>query len=163
STSSSQAGLRCWMSARARVSLDRTWWMNLCPPKPGFTVIRSRRSRPSMTSSTVPSGVAGLSPTPTCLPRWRACWIARWRFGGVPLVEEADVAARLDEVRGVALRALDHQMDLERKLRPPAHRLHDRDPHREVGDEQPVHDVDVEAVRPAPLGIGDLLAEAQVV
>jgi len=79
------------------------------------------------------------------------------------LVEDEEISAGLDEGVGVPLRPLDHEMNLEGELRPAPHRLDDRNPQGQVGHEQPVHDVDVEPIRPAPLGVGDLLPEAQAV
>ena len=121
------------------------------------------RSRLSTTSSTVVSDVPGLSPTPTCLPACLHLLNGAVQVGSRLLMEDQQIAPGLDEGIGVALGPLDHEVNLERQLRPSPHRLHHRDAERQVGHEQPVHDVDVEAVRAAPLGIGDLLSEPQVV
>src|SRR5688500_145926 len=53
---------------RARATFSTAYEMNSWPPKPGFTVMISRRSSSGMTSATDSTGVAGLSATPAAHP-----------------------------------------------------------------------------------------------
>src|SRR4030095_9705407 len=54
--------------ALARRILSSIAPMNDCPPKPGFTVMTSRRSRSPATSLTISSGVDGFTATPAQQP-----------------------------------------------------------------------------------------------
>ena len=69
------------------------------------------------------------------------------------------VAAGLGKGRQVEIGGRNHQMAVERLVGPAADRLDHRRPERDVGDEMPVHHVEVD-----PVGAGrrhplDLLAE----
>ena len=57
-------------------------------------------------------------------------------------------------------RFLDHQMDVERDLRVPSERAEDQGTDRQVGDEVPVHDVEMDEVGPGLLARRDRLVEA---
>src|SRR5437867_12285375 len=65
-------------SSRARRILSFDAGNYVCPPKPGFTVMTSTRSRSAMTSSASASGVAGVSARPATIPRPRTA--ASWRW-----------------------------------------------------------------------------------
>ena len=78
-------------------------------------------------------------------------------------VEGDGVRAGADEVRRVALRALDHQMHLEHPARlahPLRERLDDHRPDRDGRHEVPVHHVHVDHPRAGREHLADLLAQA---
>ena len=75
-------------------------------------------------------------------------------------VEAHPVRARVGEGVDVAVGVLDHQVDVQRQPGGAADRLDHRRADRDVGDEVPIHHVEVEERRPAALGPRDLLGEA---
>ena len=66
------------------------------------------------------------------------------------------VDERFDEQVGV----LDHEVGVKGQIGTAAELRHNRGAEGDVGDEMPVHDVEVDHVRPAPVHLGDLLAQA---
>ncbi len=74
-------------------------------------------------------------------------------------VDEQRVRPRLDERFEIRIRIGDHQVRLDREPRHRPQRAHDRRPHRNVGYEVSIHDVDVDAVGAGALRLHDLLAQ----
>lgn len=70
------------------------------------------------------------------------------------------IGAGVYELRSVDIRAINHEMDVERELCAAAEGADDGDADSEVGDEMSVHDIDVDVVSAGALGAGDFIAEA---
>jgi len=58
------------------------------------------------------------------------------------------------------VRILDHEMGVKGQVGAAAELSHNRGAESDVGDEMPIHDVKVDNVRPAPVHLGDFLAQA---
>ena len=134
---------------RAR-TLSSARGMNCCPPNPGFTLMTSTKSTTSSTSSSVPTGVAGLITTPA------AALAADHPQGPVQvragfLMNRDQVGAGLDKGGRVAIRVGDHQVNVELHFGHLPQPVDQRRPHRHVGNKVPVHDVDVQHRHSAPL------------
>ena len=69
------------------------------------------------------------------------------------------VRAGLGEGIKIGVDGRDHQVDVERLRRMRAYRLHNRRPHRDVGDEMPVHDIDMDPVRAGRVDRADFFAK----
>lgn len=66
--------LTCSLHISFNFLIFGTWyWMNFCPPKPGFTDMISTRSATPNTCSTWLRGVAGFKTTPALQPRLLIC------------------------------------------------------------------------------------------
>ena len=76
------------------------------------------------------------------------------------LVDRDHVGPGAGESLDVEIRPLDHQMDIQEQTAQPVDCLHDQGTDRQVGNEVPVHHVQVEQSRPARLGRGDLVGQA---
>ena len=72
-------------------------------------------------------------------------------------VDRHMVRACLEEGVDELLRMLDHQLDIQRTARHPVHRLHNDGTKADVRDEMPVHDIQVQPIRPGLLDGVDLL------
>ena len=70
------------------------------------------------------------------------------------------VGARFDEDRRIGIGVRDHQVEIEGEAGDFTDGFYDRRPHREIGDEMAVHDVDVEHSGSAAFHLGDVLSEA---
>ncbi len=70
------------------------------------------------------------------------------------------VRARLEKRFHVALRMLDHQLDVQRTARHPVHRLHNHGTKADIRHEMPVHDVQVQPIRSRLLDGFDLLGQS---
>ena len=57
------------------------------------------------------------------------------------------------------VRVLDHEVSVKGQFGAAADLRHNRGPEGDVGDEMPIHDVEVDNIRPAPVNPGDLLAQ----
>ena len=57
-------------------------------------------------------------------------------------------------------RVRDHQVDIDGQMRDLIEVLEERHAHREVGNEMPVHDIDMDDIRSRRLDHGDVLAHA---
>ncbi len=71
-------------------------------------------------------------------------------------VDRDRIRARFEEARHVMIGMLDHEMDIERKLRVFADGRDDSRPERNVIDEMAVHDVEMQPVRAGFFGAMDL-------
>ncbi len=78
------------------------------------------------------------------------------RFG----VHGDDVAARFDEGRDIDIDRLDHQMNVEDLLAVRTQGLHHRRADGQIGDEMPVHDIDMNIVGTSHVDGSDLFAQA---
>ena len=65
------------------------------------------------------------------------------------------VNKRFDEL----VRVLNHEVSVKGQFGAAADLRHNRRPEGDVGDEMPIHDVEVDNIRPAPVNPGDLLAQ----
>src|SRR5262249_21784892 len=68
--------------------------------------------------------------------------------------------ACLDKFGGVALRHFDHQVNVEHQRGDAIDRFHDQRAKADIGDEMPVHHIDMEQIRAALLGLAYFLAQA---
>ena len=134
--------------------------MNDWPPKPGSTVMTSTMSSSSRYGSRADSGVPGLTASPAARPAAR---IRAQRRRDLLLdldVERDRVAAGVEVLVEEAARLVDHQVRVERQLRPPAQVLDGLRAERQVRDEVGVHDVEVDPVGPGrldpPDGVGEV-------
>ena len=59
--------------------------------------------------------------------------------------------------KGIGIR--NHQVRLQRQTRHPSQRVDDWRSHRKIGHKMSIHHVDVNAVRPGSLSLGDLIAK----
>ena len=87
---------------RASASFASVCGMNDCPPKPGFTLIRSTRSSLSIVQSSHSSGVDGLNTSPGLQPLSRIRPIVRstWRdASGWKLMNVAPAFAKSGTIR----------------------------------------------------------------
>ena len=75
-------------------------------------------------------------------------------------VHRDPIGARGGEVLEVAVGLDDHEVDVDRKRRRGPDRLDDGRPDRDVGDEAPVHDIDVNPVGACRLRSAHLLGES---
>ena len=106
--------------------------MNSWPPKPGSTVITSSVSKSGSTSRYCSSGVPGLSARPASAPAARMSRATAARVGA-GLGVHGDVAgAGLGVAGRPALGVLDHEVAVERNGADRLHRLHHRQPERQV-------------------------------
>ena len=65
----------------------------------------------------------------------------------------------IGKCRDVAFGFDDHEVHVERYGGNPLERTHDRDADRQIRDESPIHDVDVDEVSPTSLDGGNLVGE----
>jgi len=128
-------------------------------------------SRSASTGSRTSIGVSGLTAQAAFFPSarmWstvlrRSGTASTWtlmRFRNRLDVDVDEVRARAREVFEEAVGLHDHQVQVERHLRPLADRLHHRRTDGDVGDELPVHHVDVEHVGPRELDRLHLFSQA---
>ena len=135
------------MSLRTARTLSSTLGMNVWPPKPGFTDIRSTRSSFSRVRSSTSSGVAGFSTRPGLQPCSRISV-----DGAIDVITGFGMkrnvgGAGLCEVRHDAIDGLDHQMHVERRGDAVlAQRLADQRAYGEVGHVMVVHDIEMDHV-----------------
>ena len=101
-------------------------------------VARGRAARPR-------TGVSGLRANPARRPRLRICVMSSSVSADLD-VHRAAVGPGVGEVLQVAPRLGHHEVAVEEQRRVVAQRGHHGRPDRHVGDEVPVHDVDVEPV-----------------
>ena len=132
-------------AARTCATFAMTSAMKLWPPKPGKTVMHSTRSTSRRYGRTASNGVSGLSATPARRPRPRIWAMSSSVFADLD-VHRAAVRPGVGEVLQVAPGLGHHQVAVEEQRRVAAQRRHHRRPDRDVGDEVPVHHVDVEPV-----------------
>ncbi len=85
----------------------------------------------------------------------------RWRCGPASTCTEMRSAPRGRERRHEGIDRRDHQMHVEELGRMRAQRLHHVGAERDVRDEMPVHDVEMDPVRARGIDRGDLRAEAR--
>ena len=100
------------------------------------------------------TGVSGLMGIPALTPDELQGLVGA--SGGL-LVDGYEICSRLHEVADVPRRVLDHQVDVEGQLGAGSETLNDRRSEGQVGDEHPVHDVQVHPVGSESLDAGDLL------
>src|SRR2546423_1078029 len=74
-----------------------------------------------------------------------------------------DAGSRAGEGLDEEVRSLDHQVRLDGELGDPSHRLDRSRSEGEVGDEMPIHDIDLDPVGAALDRLPDLLTEAREV
>ncbi len=107
----------------------------------------------SSTYSICDNGVAGFSTTPAVFPRSRICdkcpvqMDRRARLA----MDDQVIGAGAGEIFEVTFGLDDHQMDIDRLLRRLAHGLDDDRADRDVRDEAPVHDIDMDPIGPRPV------------
>ena len=70
-----------------------------------------------------------------------------------------DVGPGFGEIFDIGIDRRDHQMHVERFRTVRAQRLHDRGADRQVRDEMPVHDIDMDVIRPGGVNCAHLLAQ----
>ena len=118
----------------------------------------SKRSIFVRYGSMASNGVAGFKDKPAPHPaariaRKRLCDIVfRFRFD----MNGDGIRAGFEEARQVMIGMLDHEMNVERKLRVLSHGRDDRRPKRNVIDEMAVHDVEMEPIGAGLFGAMDL-------
>ena len=78
-------------------------------------------------------------------------------------VERHRIAARIEELVDVLQRVADHQVRVERQLRPGPDALDHLRPEGQVRDEVAIHHVDVEPVGAGPLGSPDRVRHVRMV
>ena len=66
---------------------------------------------------------------------------------------------RVDERFNELVGILDHEVGIKGQISAAAELRHNRGPEGDVGNEMPVHDIEVDDVRSAPVHLGDLLAQ----
>ena len=94
--------------------------MNDWPPNPGSTVMTSTMSSRSRYGSSADSGVAGLTASPAARPAARIAPQGRRDLLLDLDVERDRIAAGVEVLVEEAARLVDHQVRIERQLRPPA-------------------------------------------
>ena len=78
-------------------------------------------------------------------------------------VHARDVGARFEKPRQLVERVVDHEVHIERDVRQLRELLHHGNAHGEVGNEMPVHHVDVDIARARLLDHADIAAEVHEV
>ncbi len=159
STSSSQSVRASSIIRRTRRILGSMPARNSWPPKPGLTVITSTSSRSGKISSRTRRGRrrvdrhAGPQAQPVDLLH-RPVQVDR-PF----LVDDQRVGPGLGERRQVPVGLRDHQVNFQGNRRHGPEPAHDHGPERDIGDEVPVHDVDVNPVGAGRDGLGHLVGQ----
>ena len=59
----------------------------------------------------------------------------------------------------IAVRPVDHEMHIQKHLRIPAHRFHNRDTDRDIGHKNAIHHVDMDIIRAADLDLCNIITE----
>ena len=134
--------------------------MKAWPPKPGLTDITSTRSIMSMTYSMALIGVRRIERDAGLLAE-RADRLQRAMQMRAGLGMHRDViAAGLGEGLEIGIARRDHQMRVEDLLGVRAHRLDDVGAEGNVGDEMPVHHVEMDPVGAGGIDGADLFAQS---